>query len=606
MGLFQGETIKYKCNKHLGFQNDADENTISYYFARNTKNGYATKTANGQGQVEMRGGTLQQNDSPFSNPIRYLYESKFSDGTTNIIARADNGWYKFNETSSEFEALRSPIGTDRTVDAKRCKACNYNNALYLTDGDRNIFMTSDGKAYFYGDHFIIDGQDVTYYSYSFTEITDGVPQSAQDIQLTLTYPTDLGGGVPAGEPAYKFVVEFSGGNLVGSFQETSYDEVAESGFIVGEVAFTAGVPTGVVARNQITPTNSYMCLNSNGLWLDDTNGTIYDNSGTFYSQITIDTGEGTSTSSTDVTEELIIDTKKELNKFSELKDITGYKDNYLVVHCGNSNLIYYSPAIKSQVAQKGFTKEGTVSQNSSVTFDNDTYSPSENIVQSIFLGEQYQSFQTGNLTEYNMDMFQDYIADCPDKEGICGCFDYKKQHYLLTIPQSTGAKTLVYGNDLKTLVGCYEFPWVPTSWLVKEDGTVLIGCDDGYMRKLSEEYYSDDGEAIDWSYLSNNLGNDYEDNFKRLISSVVFFKYDKEYPEGVKDNIEQTFYINYDSYSFEYKDAKPTSTKKLFNKIKYTPVGRGKWFQTKLEYSSSTNRIRLISYTITAEKQGFK
>lgn len=615
MGLLQGEVVTYKGNKFGGLQRDADENQISYYFAKLCKNGYVVKTKNSNGHVKTRGGTLQQNTTPFSNPIRYLYESKFEDGTTNIIARADDGWYKFNESTSEFDALRSPIGTDRAVDAKRCKACNYNNALYLTDGGRNIFMTSDGKAYFYGNHIIIaeDGLSLTFYSYSITRTdTDGVTtttNTANDVQLTLTYPTDVQAGESTGDGNYVIALEFQGdGSLIGKFYNAPFTPYprGDDFFSVGGMEVSGGKIINATVDEPVSPQNSYTCLNSNGLWLDDTNGVIYDNSGTYTSVTTIDSSEGTVTTDTDVTERIQIDVKDELNKYSEFKDLTSYKNKYIVLHCGNANLIYYAPAVKSQIQIRGESIEGTISQNSSVVFDNDVYSPSENIVQSTRLGEQYQSFLYGDLTEDNWKEYQDLLDDCPDNDAIVGGFDKKKQLYYLTIPQSSGAKTLVYSNKVKNIVGYYEFPWTPTSWLIKEDGTVLIGCSDGYMRKLSDEYYSDDGTAIELDYWSNNFGADLDRYFKRVIDAAVFFEYEKEYPDGVKDNIIDRHYIAYSLYEDEFADSKPTSTKKLFHPIQYNARGRGKWISRRITYSSSTNRIKLIGWTTRCEKQGFK
>lgn len=616
MGLFQGEVVTYKGNKWGGLQTDADVNQISYYLARLCKNGYTTKTKNSNGHVRTRGGTLKQHTNGFTNPIRYLYEAKFEDGNTYIMARADDGWYKYNDTSGEFDALRSPIGTGRTVDAKRCKACNYNNALYLTDGDKNIFMTSDGKAYYYGNHMVIsdDGLSVTFYSFSITVTdTDGVTtttNTANDVQITLTYPTDVQVGETTGDGEYVVALEFQGdGSLIGKFFNSPFSDYPRTDdfFSVGSVTVSGGKITRFIIDNPVTPTASYTCLNSNGLWLDDTNGVIYDNSGTYTSVTTIDSSEGTVTTNTDVTERIVIDVKDELNKYSEFKDLTSYKNNYIVLHCGNANLIYYAPAIKSQVQIKGESIEGTVSQNSSVVFDNDVYSPSENIIQSSRLGEQYQSFLYGDLTEDNWKIYQEALETCSDKDAICGAFDDKKQHYYLTIPQTGGgAKTIVYSNKIKNIVGHYEFPWVPTSWLIKEDGTVLIGCSDGFMREMSDDYYSDDGTAIELDYWTNNFGADLDRHFKRVIDAAIFFEYDKEYPDGVKDNVIDRHYIAIAEYEDEFINSKPTSIQKLFHPIQYNARGRGKWISRRITYSSSTNRIKLIGWTTRCEKQGFK
>lgn len=612
MTIGQGKLLEYMINQHRGLNNDADKNEISYYYARNIKNGYVVKTEPSNGYVQMRPGTQKQNTTPFSSPIRYLHEAVFDDGSTRfLLARADDGWYKFNDSTSEFEALRSPIGIGRTVDAKKCKATNYNSATYLTDGDRNIFVTSDGKAYFYGNHMIIsdDGLSVTFYSFSITETrTDGVTtttNTANDVQITLTYPTDVQVGESTGDGDYVVALEFQGdGSLIGKFFNVPFTEYprGDNFFSVGTVTVSGGKITVAAVENIVTPTYSYCCINNNGLWLDDTNGTVYDNSGTYFSNTTIDSSEGTVTNTTDVTERIAIDINDELYNPDEFIDLNILKKNYLVIHTKSGNLIYYTPAVKSQTRIVGESPEGTIAPNSSVVMGNEIYSPSPNFIAGSREGTQYQEFDNDNdLTYGNRQMYRDYIENCSDIEAICGVFDKKRQLYYITIPQTGGgAKTMVYSRDLDNFCGEWEFPWTPTSWLALEDGTVYIGCSDGYMRKLDESYYSDDGTAINFIYLSNNLGGDYPRNFKGLLEGSIFFEYETE----VKDAITVTYYRNYNSYETDY-DIRPESTKKLFHPNNYMAKGRGKWIQVKIDYTASENRIKLISTTIMAEKEGF-
>ena len=230
------------------------------------------------------------------------------------------------------------------------------------------------------------------------------------------------------------------------------------------------------------------------------------------------------------------------------------------------------------------------------------YSPSYNFITGSREGTQYQEFDNdGDLTYGNRAMYREYIENCSDTDAICGVFDKKRQLYYITIPQTDGgAKTMVYAKDLDNFCGVWEFPWVPTSWLVLEDGTVYIGCSDGYMRELDEQYYADDDVAIDFVYLSNNMGVDYPRNFKGLLEGSLFFEYETE----VKDLIDLRYYIDYETYDTEY-DIRPESTKKLFHPNNYMAKGRGKWFQVRISYSSSQNRIKMISLTTLCEKEGF-
>ena len=102
------------------------------YWVWDLLNAYIKKTEDGKGTIQQRWGLSKLNSTVLndsSTKIRFLFEARWDNGTKDIIARAYDGWYKYNSSTSAFDDL----DTGRTTDAKGF-ACMFMNNLIMVDG----------------------------------------------------------------------------------------------------------------------------------------------------------------------------------------------------------------------------------------------------------------------------------------------------------------------------------------------------------------------------------------------------------------------------------------------------------------------------------------
>lgn len=121
----------YTVDKFKGLNRAGSRFNMDKVWVWDLLNGYIEKTADGRGKIRQRHGVTKFNTTVLhdsSTKIRYLFEAKWAGGT-HTVARAYDGWYKYNTGTKAFDSL----DTSRGVDTK-ASASMFMGYLVMTDG----------------------------------------------------------------------------------------------------------------------------------------------------------------------------------------------------------------------------------------------------------------------------------------------------------------------------------------------------------------------------------------------------------------------------------------------------------------------------------------
>ncbi len=123
---------EYVIDKFKGINRLGNRFNMEPYWIWDLLNAYVKKTDDGKGKIQQRWGLAKLNSTILndsSTKIRYLFEARWDNGTKDIIARAYDGWYRYNSGTGAFVAL----DTGRSTDA-RGFACMFQDNLIMVDG----------------------------------------------------------------------------------------------------------------------------------------------------------------------------------------------------------------------------------------------------------------------------------------------------------------------------------------------------------------------------------------------------------------------------------------------------------------------------------------
>ena len=122
----------YYINKLAGINRDTSRFNMAPHWLWGLRNGYIQLDEDKNAYIVQRNGVSKKNTNYLHSTdtkIRYITEAKWDSGGVNLVVRAYDGWYKYNTTSGDFDA----IDTGRTVDAKG-QAAMWNNKFIMVDG----------------------------------------------------------------------------------------------------------------------------------------------------------------------------------------------------------------------------------------------------------------------------------------------------------------------------------------------------------------------------------------------------------------------------------------------------------------------------------------
>ena len=124
--------INYKISKHLGINRSGDQFNMSSQFAWLLLNCFSDVSRDGRGAIQQRVGTTNKSVSGALNSgnskIRHMKEQAWRNGTSELICRGYNGWYRL--ISGGFVEL----DVSRTEDA-RGQSTSYDDYFIMVDGD---------------------------------------------------------------------------------------------------------------------------------------------------------------------------------------------------------------------------------------------------------------------------------------------------------------------------------------------------------------------------------------------------------------------------------------------------------------------------------------
>lgn len=277
-------------------------------------------------------------------------------------------------------------------------------------------------------------------------------------------------------------------------------------------------------------------------------------------------------------DKVTIDLSESIDEYDPPTGFISISNSLLVIQCLNNIVIYNAPQVYSEITWANNMDVGILSPGSGARVGKDYIYPSHTGFKNLASTVIYNQLSIKDLTSSISPLYNEYVEAETDLSTVSGVYYEELDHYYVTFPTSN--VTLVYSIELKNIVGVFKFNFTPYSWLKKKDGTILIGDGEGVIHKYSEDYFTDNGDTIQFEFTPPYMGIDYPNRFKTLKLSESMFYCDILSDSDATCTVYYQYFfafVDYVEYSTQKKlTVTPTDSDKLFQVRDNTIRGRGK------------------------------
>jgi len=140
--------------------------------------------------------------------------------------------------------------------------------------------------------------------------------------------------------------------------------------------------------------------------------------------------------------------------------------------------------------------------------------PSTNNLTSLFSSANNDELDVKSLSHFIEPYYRQLISTVSNTDLLSGAFDKRMNFYYLNLPITNNFQTLVYSVDAGNFVGRFTYPFNIYSMLARINGDILVGDEDGYVRKINTGS-NDDGTAISFKLAMPALYFKKPQNYKK-------------------------------------------------------------------------------------------